>query len=73
MIEEYDKIRPISEEERKYLMLKFKYPEKYWKLLNHYNNNNKAWIPDKDINKLKNITKQYEEQVNFVKSMLNFN
>lgn len=73
MVEEYDKIRPISEEESKYLMLKFMYPEKYWKLLNHYNNNNKAWIPDKDIIKLKNITSHYEERMDFIKTMLNFN
>ena len=73
MIEEYDKIRPISKEENKYLMLKFMYPEKYWKLLNHYNNNNKSWIPDKDIIKLKHITKQYGDRMDFIKTMLNFN
>lgn len=73
MIEEYNKIRPISDKEIRYLMLKFMYPEKYWKILNHYNNNNKAWLPDKDILKLKYVTEQYNQRINFVKTILNFN
>ena len=28
------------------------YPEKYWKQLNYYYNANKAWIPDKNVEKL---------------------
>lgn len=73
MIEEYNKIRPISDEENKYLLLKFMYPEKYWKIINQYYNKNKAWIPDKDIMKLKNIIRQYDERMDFIKTMLNFN
>lgn len=72
MIDEYNKIRQISDSEIKYLMLKFMYPEKYWKLINHYNNNNKAWLPDKDVLKLKYVTEQYGKRINFVKTILNF-
>lgn len=68
---EYKRNKGISETEMEYLVLKFKYPEKYWKMLNHYNNNNKAWIPDKDINKLKSVINQYEKGQDFVNSLLN--
>lgn len=68
---EYKRNKGISETEMEYLVLKFKYPEKYWKMLNHYNNNNKAWIPDKDINKLKSVINQYEKRQDFVNSLLN--
>lgn len=69
---EYMKNRNMADDEVKYLFLKLKYPEKYWKIINHYNNNNKAWIPDKDVNKLKSVIVQYDKRVNFVKSLLNF-
>lgn len=68
---EYKRNKGISKTEMEYLVLKFKYPEKYWKMLNHYNNNNKAWIPDKDINKLKSVINQYEKRQDFVNSLLN--
>ncbi|MCD8084524.1 MAG: spore coat protein CotS [Clostridiales bacterium] len=55
MIERYDRVRPISREERKCLYYLFLYPEKYWKQLNYYNSANKAWIPEKNVEKLKAI------------------
>lgn len=73
IIEEYNKIRPISGQELKYLSLKLRYPEKYWKILNHYYNNNKAWVPDKDLLKLKQVVSQYNLRLNFVNSLLNLN
>lgn len=73
IIEEYNKIRPVSEQELKYLTLKLRYPEKYWKILNHYYNNNKAWVPDKDLSKLKQVVAQYNLRLDFVNSLLIFN
>lgn len=69
IIEEYTRIRPASEKELKYLALKLKYPEKYWKILNHYNNNNKAWVPDKDIAKLNQVMNQQVKRTEFIDSM----
>lgn len=71
LIKEYEKYRKISTMELKYLGLKLKYPEKYWKILNHYNNNNKAWVPDKDIQKLKLVIEQQDKKQDFVNSLLN--
>lgn len=73
IIEVYNKVRPISEQEIMYLSLKLRYPEKYWKLLNHYYNNNKAWVPDKDIFKLKQVVTQRNLRMDFINSLLNLN
>lgn len=71
LINEYEKYRKISPMELKYLALKLKYPEKYWKILNHYNNNNKAWVPDKDIQKLKLVIEQQDIKQEFINCLLN--
>jgi spore coat protein I len=66
LIKEYDKYRRISDVELKYLELKLRYPEKYWKLLNHYYNSNKAWVPDKDVQKLRLVIDQQKEKQDFI-------
>lgn len=73
LIEEYNKIRPMSEQEMKYLTLKLMYPEKFWKLINHYYNNNKAWIPDKDMAKLTMVINQHSQRMDFINEILNLN
>ena len=47
MMEEYDKIKPVSDTERALLAALFAFPEKFWKVMNYYFNSNKAWIPPK--------------------------
>lgn len=58
MLAEYEKGRALLPEEKRILKLLFLYPEKFWKLVNHYYNNNKAWIPQKDLEKLSAVVKQ---------------
>ncbi|MGL5434866.1 MAG: phosphotransferase [Lachnospiraceae bacterium] len=58
MITSYDSVLPLRDEEREYLYFLFLYPEKYWKQLNFYYNANKAWIPEKNVEKLKNLENQ---------------
>lgn len=60
MLKAYEKERPLSEEEVVNLKLRFAYPEKYWKLGNYYYTHNKAWIPEKNVEKLQNLIKQKE-------------
>lgn len=62
--DEYDKIRKMTEQEKKLLAVLILFPEKYWKIVNHYYNSNKAWFPDKDMEKLRKVIKQ-ESQANF--------
>lgn len=52
MISSYDQARGLSAEGYENLKIRFLYPEKYWKLANHYYNHNKAWISEKTIEKI---------------------
>ena len=52
MLKTYHRIRPISAEEWENLKIRFTYPEKFWKLSNYYYTHNKAWISEKNTEKL---------------------
>ena len=49
VIEAYSEVRPVSDDDMKLLRINFLYPEKFWKVINFYNNSNKSWIPRKSI------------------------
>lgn len=66
MIDTYDAVFPLGKTERKRLYYLFLYPEKYWKQLNYYNNANKAWIPEKNVEKIKNLEAQQELKRKFM-------
>ena len=67
MLEAYDRILPVKKEERTYLYLLFLYPEKYWKQLNFYYNSNKAWIPERNVEKLRILIRQQENRQQFIR------
>lgn len=69
LIAQYSKIRTISDTELNFLRICLSYPEKYWKILSHYYNNGKAWIPDKDIEKLKTVIRQDGDRETFIRSL----
>ena len=58
MLEQYQMIRSLSASEIKILGIMLSYPEKFWKVLNRYNNSNKSWIPDKNVEKLEVVYRQ---------------
>lgn len=66
MLDSYDRILPMGKKEREYLYYLFLYPEKYWKQLNFYYNANKAWIPARNVEKIKNLEQQQEERNRFL-------
>jgi CotS family spore coat protein len=70
MIDEYDKVKSISGEELENLYFQLSYPEKFWKIANHYFNNNKAWIPGKSKEKLENLSRQFSKREKFLKKLL---
>lgn len=47
LLDEYDRICPLDDNELELLMTLLSYPEKFWKIINQYINSNKSWIPDK--------------------------
>lgn len=66
MLESYDRELSISSEDRGILYCLFLYPEKYWKQLNYYFNANKAWVPDKNVEKLKSMEEQETARQRFL-------
>lgn len=67
LLEDYNRILPISKEEMEVLHAMFLYPEKYWKQMNFYYNTNKVWIPDKNLEKLKKAAEQKSIRAAFLK------
>ncbi len=65
----YEIVRPMSVEERQILALRLSYPEKLWKLANHYYHTNKAWIPAKSVEKLRTFVSQQEDREKFVRKV----
>ncbi len=61
MLTAYNRENHISKEEWENLKVRFTYPEKYWKLSNYYFSHNKAWISEKNGEKLKKLIEQKEK------------
>lgn len=72
MLDAYSAIRPVSPAETEYLKLRFIYPEKFWKLADSYYRSNKAWIPVKNVEKLKAVIMQHEEKKRFLENIFSF-
>lgn len=66
LIEAYVKIRPIGEEEGSFLYFFLAYPEKFWKLANHYNKGHKAWLCERNVEKLYKVISQEAEREHFL-------
>lgn len=65
LIHEYCRIQNLSRRELTLLGLMIAYPEKYWKQVNFYYNNNKSWISEKNIEKIKKAVEQYSVRTAF--------
>lgn len=72
LIEAYDSMRTISAKERKFLYLSLLFPEKFWKLSNHYSNSHKAWISGRDIEKLNRMIEIEPERMKFLENLFSF-
>ena len=74
MLEQYDKIRPISSEEWENLQIRsgscVHIRKKYWKLANYYFAHNKAWISGKNTEKLEKVIAPEENMGGFPDKLL---
>ena len=70
ILQSYESVRSLSDEEREYLGIRMRYPEKFWKLANYYYNTNKAWIPGKHMEKLEKFLSQQEKRISFSNQLL---
>ena len=65
MLRAYHEIRPICFMEWQNLQVRFTYPEKYWKLANYYYSHKKAWISEKNVEKLETLIRQKDTWTEF--------
>ena len=68
----YDKVRRLSAQELRYLYYYLAYPEKFWKIANHYYNAHKAWLSGRNIEKLEKLIAQERVREEFLVMMGNF-
>ena len=62
VLKEYEKQRTLTDEEHKLLYILLLYPEKFWKVSNHYYNSRKSWINRIDIAKLEELARQQKKR-----------
>lgn len=72
LITAYDRIRKIPETELRYLYLYLAYPEKFWKIANHYYNAHKAWLSGRNIEKLEKLIRQETAKEQFLAMLFHF-
>lgn len=72
LIRAYDEVRRLSAQELRYLYLYMAYPEKFWKIANHYYNAHKAWISGRNIEKLEKFIRQENERERFLEMLFHF-
>lgn len=71
-ISAYNKVRKLSVQELQYLYLYMAYPEKFWKIANHYYNSHKAWVSGRNMEKLEKFIRQEEEREQFLEMLFHF-
>jgi len=69
MVMAYNAVRELMPWELRRLYLKLLYPEKFWKIVNHYYNARKTWVSIRDIEKLTRLSTQEAKREEFL-SML---
>lgn len=72
VLNSYSSIRNLERREMEYLALKLAYPEKFWKTASMYYHSNKAWVPEKSVEKLQLSITQTEEKMRFLKKVFTF-
>ena len=72
LIKTYDAEREISKAEYETLYGLFLFPEKFWKVTNHYMGSHKAWISGRDIEKLKKVIEQETQKAKFMEKLFSF-
>ena len=72
ILDAYIQERALSESEWEKLYALLLFPEKFWKVTNHYMNSRKTWISGKEIDKLKRVMEQEEQRLNFMENIFSF-
>ena len=70
LLNAYEKELKLTQEDGRWLYYRFSYPEKFWKIVNYYYNRGKAFIPDKNREKLEVLLEQEARRKNFIRSVI---
>lgn len=65
----YERITPISAYAYIDLYYRLSYPEKFWKIVNFYYNSGKAWIPQRNQEKLDKLLAQEQQKKHFLENV----
>ena len=71
IIEEYDRILPLTGEDYRYINILYSYPEKFWKVSNRYMNSRKCWISPANLEKLSKLITDEQEKQKFLSDFCN--
>lgn len=66
----YTQERTLNIQESIDLYYRLAYPEKFWKIVNFYYNAPKAWIPQRNMEKLQMLLEQEENRQKFLKELV---
>lgn len=66
MLDAYNEVRNMTSGEKKQIFIRLAYPEKFWKISNHYYNTSKAWVCGRDLEKLNKVVAQNQEKEEFL-------
>lgn len=69
LIREYTRFNSLDKDALKLLGILLYYPEKYWKIINHYYNNKKSWVAQKDMEKLEIVCEQEWQKILFLQQL----
>lgn len=72
IISAYDKVRTITDYEYRQLYIMLCFPEKFWKIANHYSNSHKAWLSGRDLEKLDKVIAQEQTKSEFMEKLFSF-
>ena len=70
MLRAYEKELVLTDGDMRQLYYRFSYPEKFWKIVNYYYNRGKAFIPDKNREKLEVLLEQEEQRRDFIRKVI---
>lgn len=70
LLNAYEREVPLTPEDGRQLYYRFSYPEKFWKIVNYYYNRGKAFIPDKNREKLEVLLEQEDRRKDFIRNVI---
>lgn len=70
LLNAYEKELHLMPEDGRKLYYRFSYPEKFWKIVNYYYNRGKAFIPDKNREKLEVLLEQEDRRKDFIRNVI---